>query len=233
VLSIRANDGSYDDHNFAANYSWARSRLDQGRLKVLFVYCYWRLGAAIPNLMSQVNANGGPHPRMAAMIDLESGGNANIDESVALAGDYNTLVSWLGGNDARVIGYGNQGDLRTMWQFPGHQIDVIIAGYGANPSSPNSNLVKIAHQYTDGAVAADGLPMGAPPFGNCDMNSADGLSVDALAAAVGVGVGSVTPVPPVVTPPGPPVTPAPPSVTLPTDDSIYAAIPEIWAQFQA
>lgn len=61
---------------------------------------------------------------------------------------------------------------------------MIIAGYGANPDYPG----KVAHQYSDGQGygAASGLPDGCPPFGNCDMNSADGLDPAAFAAACGI-----------------------------------------------
>lgn len=219
VLSIRSNDGTYDDHKFDVNYQWCVRSCGSGRLKFFIVYCYWRANTAIPNMIDQVNAQGGPHPRMVAMLDLESGGNANVDQSSLLTNDYNTLANWLG-NEERVIGYANLGDERTMWQHKPEHLDWILAGYGANPNDPS--LIKLAHQYTDGKGYGGGLPEGAPPFGNCDMNSADGMSVDAFAAAVGLG--SVTPSPPVVTPPGPPV-------ALPTDASIHSAIPAIWAQF--
>lgn len=195
VLSIRSNDGTYDDHKFAQNYQWCVQAVNDGRLEFFIVYCYWRNATAIPNMIDQVNAEGGPHPKMVAMIDVESGGNANVDQSTALDADYNTLVTWLGGNEERVIAYANYGDERTMWQAKPAHLDWILAGYGSNPSDPS--LVKLAHQYTDGAVGAGNLPSGAPPFGNCDMNSADGLSVQAFAAAVGLGAAT----PPVITPP--------------------------------
>jgi len=44
----------------------------------------------------------------------------------------------------------------------------------------------VAHQYTDGAGYSPNLPQGAPPFGNCDMNSADGLTPLEFAAACGI-----------------------------------------------
>jgi hypothetical protein len=79
---------------------------------------------------------------------------------------------------------------------------MILAGYGSNPNDPA--VFKIAHQYTDGKGYGGGLPEGVPPFGNCDMNSADGLSPSQLASVLGVGdVLSVTPAPP-ATPTVPP-----------------------------
>lgn len=219
VLSIRSNDGTFRDPNFARNYQWCVANCDNGRLKFFIVYFYWRPGAGdVDTHIDMVNSQGGPHPRMVTMIDLESGGNPGGDQSFELNAEYRRLVDWLG-SDQRVIGYGNQSDLRTMWQFPGSQIDVIVAGYGANPSSPNPNLIKVAHQYTDGQGYGGGLPEGAPPFGNCDMNSADGLSVEAFAMMCGITL-------PGGPPPGQPP-PPPPSegYGVPTGSAINYGMP--------
>lgn len=232
VLSIRSNDGTFQDPNFAANYQWCVNAVATGALKFFIVYYYWRTGeTGLTTHMQMVNSQGGPHPRMITMIDLESGGNPDSDQSAALNDEYKQLVAWLGGNDARVIGYGNQGDLRTMWQFPGSQVEVILAGYGANPTSPNPSLIKLAHQYTDGQDFGDDLPTGAPPFGDCDMNSADGLSVGEFASAVGLGVSVPAPLPPSPTPPPSSVPPPTTTWVLPDDDSIFAAAAVIVAQF--
>jgi hypothetical protein len=85
----------------------------------------------------------------------------------------------------RVIGYANSGDFATMWPSRPAGLRVIGAGYGVNPNLPG----QIGHQYTNGQVGASPpqLPSGCPPFGNCDMNSADGLSPQQLAAACGIG----------------------------------------------
>jgi hypothetical protein len=148
---------------------------------------------------------------MVSMIDLESGGNPSSDASNQVNSDYITLTKWLG-SEKRVIGYANLGDQRTMWQTPPARIPMIIAGYGTNPNDPA--VFKIAHQYTDGQGYGDGLPEGAPPFGNCDMNSADGFSPSQLADALGVTEPAPTPRP---TPTPTPVTPVPaPEQTLPT-----------------
>lgn len=199
VLSIRSNDGTFRDPNFVRNYQWCVNSIAAGRLSFFIVYFYWRPGSGdVDTHIDMVNKVGGPHPKMVTMIDLESGGNPGGDQSTEVNAEYNRLVAWLGGNDDRVIGYGNQSDLRTMWRFPGASIDVIVAGYGNNPDSPHPMLTKLAHQYTDGQGHGGGLPEGAPPFGNCDMNSADGMSVEEFAVAVGVA----TPTGPVITPPG-------------------------------
>jgi hypothetical protein len=185
VISIRSNDGDHVDNNFAANYQNAVAAIESGKCKFFIVYYYWRPGSdAVNNHMQLVKAQGGPHPKMVSMIDLESGGNPSSDVSNQVNSDYNTLVQWLG-NDRRVIGYSNVNDERTMWQTKPANVPMILAGYGTNPNDPS--VFKIAHQYTDGTGFGDGLPEGAPPFGNCDMNSADGFSPSQLASALGVG----------------------------------------------
>lgn len=204
VLSIRSNDGDHVDLNFAKNYAACVAACEAGQCVLFIVYYYWRPGSdAVNNHMSLISALGGPHPQMVSMIDLESGdGNPDTDVSSQVDSDYNMLAAWLG-DERRVIGYANVGDEREMWQTQPSALEWILAGYGTDPIAP-AGTFKIAHQYTDGQGYGGGLPEGAPPFGNCDMNSADGYTPTALAAALGV---SQTPTPPA--PPAPP-TPAPP-----------------------
>jgi hypothetical protein len=212
VLSIRSNDGGHADANFSANYAACVAAANDGRAVLFIVYYYWRPGgSAVTNHMRMVQAAGGPHPKMVSMIDLESGGNPTADASSQVNSDYITLTKWLG-NEKRVIGYCNVGDQRTMWQTPPAGIPMILAGYGSNPNDPA--VFKIAHQYTDGQRYGAGLPEGAPPFGNCDMNSADGLSPSQLAAALGVSVPISAPAP-VATPPLPAPAPQPALPTYP------------------
>jgi hypothetical protein len=185
VISIRSNDGDHVDKNFAANYQNAVAAVESGKCKFFIVYYYWRPGSdAVNNHMQLVKAQGGPNPKMVSMIDLESGGNPSSDVSNQVNSDYFTLQQWLG-NDRRVIGYANVNDERTMWQTKPAHVPMILAGYGTNPNDPS--VFKIAHQYTDGTGFGGGLPEGAPPFGHCDMNSADGFSPSQLASALGVG----------------------------------------------
>lgn len=204
VISIRTNDGDHMDANFAANYAAAKAAADAGQCEVIIVYYYWRPGTdAVNNHMAAVQANGGPHPKHVSMIDLESGGNPGGDKSGQVNSDYQTLSQWLG-SEKRVIGYANLNDLRTMWQFHPAAVPMILAGYGSNPNDPS--VFKIGHQYTDGTGYGDGLPEGAPPFGNCDMNSADGFSPSQLATALGVSDAAApipVPDPTPVPPPGP------------------------------
>lgn len=184
VLTIRSNDGTYRDHKFTQNYEWCANACDTGKLEFFIVYYYWRPGeTGVETHMKMVNALGGPHPKMVSMIDLESGGNPDSDQTPTLDDEYNKLVAWLG-NEQRVIAYANLGDEQTMWQAKPAHLDWILAGYGANPE--DRSLVKLAHQYTDGTGLGGGLPEGCPPFGNCDMNSADGYTPQQFAAACGI-----------------------------------------------
>jgi hypothetical protein len=183
VLSIRVCDGTYQDHNFAENYAWMKRALDDGRLAMGIVYTYVRPGwpGTVNTVRSMINDNGGLHPKVVIMLDVESGGNPNGDGSSWINATYNDMVNFTG-DPRRVIGYGNVGDLNSIWLSKPPGIRLIIAGYGANPSYPG----KIAHQYTDGNGYGGGLPEGCPPFGNCDMNSADGLSPSQFAATCGI-----------------------------------------------
>lgn len=183
VLSIRVSDGTYRDHNFAANYAWMRDALSSGRLEfgIVYTYCHanWRQNA--DTVRSMIDANGGLHPRVALMLDVEQHGNPAGDNSAWLNQLYGNLASYAG-SPARVIGYGNIYDLDSMWPNKPDGLRLIIAAYGSNPDYPG----KVAHQYTDGTGFGAPLPQGAPPFGNCDMNSADGLDPGQFAAACGI-----------------------------------------------
>jgi len=191
VLSIRSNDGTYRDHKFDTNYPRMRADLDSGKLKYGIVYAYWR-----PNwedtantMIDMINSYGGLHPRVALMIDVESGGNPGGNQSGGINAMYDKLAQFAG-NPARVFGYANSGDFFSMWQNRPSGLRVIGAGYGSNPNLPG----QIAHQYTDGTFGADqGLPMGRPPFGNCDMNVADGLDPDQFGQALGLAPASPPP----------------------------------------
>lgn len=219
-LSIRSNDGDHVDLNFAKNYAECVRACNAGEADGFFVYYYWRPGSdAVNNHMSLVKAQNGPHPRMVSMIDLETGdGNPSTDQSSQLNADYFALTQWLG-DQRRVVGYANDGDLHTLWQSkPIANLPMILAAYGSNPA--DSTVYKFAHQYTDGDGYGGGLPEGAPPFGDCDMNSADGLTPSQLANVLGVGASTPPPVPPNAPP-------APPAFAYPSTDDM---VKQMWEQ---
>ncbi|OBB35895.1 hypothetical protein [Mycobacterium sp. 852002-51961_SCH5331710] len=181
VLCIRSNDGTYRDHRWHNNYDWCRRNADTGRLTFFIVYFVWR-----PNWRETVDAFrdqvGTPHPKMAVMLDVESwGGQIRGDHSAELNATHREVGKFVG-SAAKVIGYGNVGDLNTLWSHRPPGLRLVVAAYGHNPRYRG----KVAHQYTDGAGHGGGLPEGAPPFGNCDMNSAGGLRPDVFAAACGI-----------------------------------------------
>jgi hypothetical protein len=181
VLCIRSNDGTYRDKDWAANYGWCRAAADSGKLACFIVYFVWRPNwqDAVNTLKSQV---GDPHPKMAVMLDVESwGGQIGGNQSAGINAAFGQVADWLG-DPRRVIGYGNVSDLNTLWPQKPPGVRLVIAGYGSNPSYPG----KIAHQYTNGEGYGGGLPEGAPPFGNCDMNAADGLTATAFAQTLGI-----------------------------------------------
>lgn len=243
VLCIRSNDGTYRDHKFTVNYQWCINAVESGAMDFFLVYYYWRPNTGLSTHMDMVNEAGGPHPLMVSMIDLESGGNPVQDWSDALNSEYDQLGEWLG-NPLRAIGYANHQDLLgnpdvippvpPMWSTRPPRLRLVGAGYGENPNLPG----QIAHQYTNGEGYGGGLPEGAPPFGTCDMNSADGLSVQAFAAACGLIVAGQPSPPPVITPPPPPSntgtsTPPPPAPDdlVGVGDQIFTAAPALAAQF--
>lgn len=183
VLTIRSNDGTHRDLDWSNNYAWCKRAVEDGRLAFFIVYFVWRPNwrDAVATLKSQI---GQPHPKMAVMLDVESwGGQIGGNQSSGINAAFEDIAAWLG-DRRKVIGYGNVGDLNNLWPQKPAGVRLVIAGYGSNPSYPG----KIAHQYTNGEGygARDGLPDGAPPFGNCDMNSADGLTATAFAAALGI-----------------------------------------------
>ena len=173
-LSIRSNDGTYRDHHFAQNYTWAKKSLASGRLTGLIVYFVWRTNWQDSVTTHTSMCGGRPHPKQVTMIDVESwGGHIKGDQSTGLNAARAALVKWYGGDKRRVIAYGNAGDLATLWPTRG-DIGIVLANYGSNPGFPG----KVAHQFADNYSTA--------PFGPCDINSADGRSPAQFAAQLGI-----------------------------------------------
>jgi hypothetical protein len=138
----------------------------------------WQDGVA--TLKSQV---GHPHPKMVIMLDVESwGGEITGNQSAGINAAFEDICTWLG-DRRRVIGYGNQGDLDSLWPQRPAGIRLVVAKYSTTrPNYPG----QIAHQYTDGSGYGSG-PQGSAPFGNCDHNFAYDLDPHQFAAILGVG----------------------------------------------
>lgn len=190
VICIRSNDGTYRDKKWAGNYDWCRRKTDEGRLTFFQVYFVWRPNwqDAVATLKSQV---GQPHPKMAIMLDVESwGGEITGNQSGGINAAFEDLCAWLG-DRRRVIGYGNQGDLDSLWPQRPEGVRLVVAKYSTTrPNYPG----QIAHQYTDGQGYGSG-PQSSPPFGNCDHNFAYGLDPVQFAAELGIGGGPPMPAP--------------------------------------
>jgi hypothetical protein len=175
VLAIRSNDGTYRDPKFAANFAWARRALDDGRLAALIVYCVYRTNwqQTADTMIDMVGTP--PHPKVVAMVDVESwGGQIQGNQSDGINRLYWRLADWLG-DPRRVIGYGNRGDLVTLWPMRPPNVQLVVAAYGGpRPTYPGM----LAHQHGDD-VACD-------PFGPCDGNVAYDHDVESLTAALGI-----------------------------------------------
>lgn len=183
VLAVRANDGTYRDQRFATNYEWMRGALDAGRLAAGIVYMVYRSNW-YQTLQTTKAMVGEPHPNTAFMIDLESwGGQIVGDQSHGINSLYWGLAQWLG-DRKRVIGYGNTGDLDVLWPSKPRGLRLVVAAYGSNPDYPG----KLGHQFASDHDTA--------PFGPCDINSADGYTVEEFRDAIGLGTttgGRMTP----------------------------------------
>lgn len=174
VLAIRSNDGTYKDPRFAANYAWALDAMNRGRLDILIVYTVYRTNWS-QTASIHTSMLGTSHPGVVSMIDVESwSGAISGNQSAGINGMVAQIAAFHGGNRLRVIGYGNTGDLNSLWPQKPAGMRLVVAAYGSNPSYPG----KVAHQYSDSVVTA--------PFGACDINSADGMSVADLQAAFGL-----------------------------------------------
>jgi hypothetical protein len=192
ILSIRVSDGTYQDHNFAHNYRWMSAALDSGKLVcgIVYIYCEPSASDSFNTLSGMVNANGGLHPKVVFMLDIEWDNNLNpfnTDLSPQITPLYNSLVQYTK-DPRRVIAYSTSSWMGSgIWRQSPPNMNWIMANYGANPPLPIAGT-KLAHQYTNGTGygAQSGLPDSCPPFGPCDMNSADGYTPEEFANVCGV-----------------------------------------------
>lgn len=161
-LIFRCCDGDFHDPNCGVNSAWAEKALAEGRIDGWTAYCVYRPGknAAVFGHMAALPAGG------YRMIDAESWAGAIVgDHSVEI----NQLAhSLLQRNPLHVWGYGNKGDLASIWPSRG-TLPVVVADYSAvKPSLPNM----VGWQYYGGTPnpVPAGYPTSSAPFGNCDHN---------------------------------------------------------------
>lgn len=198
-FTFRSNDGTFRDPNFDLNLEWSakatRRKIKGGRRLVGFgVYFVLRddLEGSVQTLLSQI---GGKRKwwqrdrvnRMAVVIDVESwAGKMGGDHSHQIRYARERIIRELNNrrrktrrkrhyerDRKRVVVYGNVGDLTSMAPNVG-DAQFIVAAYGLNPEYAG----KIAHQFGDHYFTA--------PFGYCDINSADGLTPEEFAVALGL-----------------------------------------------
>lgn len=180
VLSIRSNDGTYTDQNFAENYAWAMSALAAGRLRCLIVYLVYRQNWAADLATLQAAVGGAPPDGTVFMLDVESwSGAITGDNSTLINNLYGAVAAWVG-DPRRVIGYGNPSDLATLWPSKPPGAGLIIADYSDDPELAG----ELGHQFTDGTWGAP-APLAVPPFGLADVNSA-GYGIDDFCDALGL-----------------------------------------------
>lgn len=175
VFCCRANDGTFRDPNFAQNLAWAKAAADSGRLDCFIVYTVFRENweQTVATLQNMV---GVPHSKMAVMTDVETwGGEITGDHSGQINAMIGSIAAWLG-DSRRSIGYGNRGDLSSLWPGKPDYTSVVVASYGSQqPSYPGM----IGWQHTDAGPC--------DPFGTCDMNRSPGMDSAGIAAALGIG----------------------------------------------
>ncbi len=94
IFCFRSNSGNMRDTKFAANHDWAVRACQDGRLRFFIVYWFFRPGQAnIDLLMQMVTEQGGPHPRMVVMADVE-------DAAGAITGDQSAGATTRSGGHA-------------------------------------------------------------------------------------------------------------------------------------
>jgi hypothetical protein len=183
-LIFRVCDGTYRDSNFASNLAWARKAAASGKLAGYTIYAVYEPGAdTLGTIKAMV---GTPDAHVTVMIDVESwGGKITGNRSADITALWLALGTWLG-DQRRVIVYGNQNDLASIYPTRPPGVRLVVAAYtSTKPSVPGM----IGWQYSDGQTAYPtpaGWPRSSSPFGPCDHNHFDLEPAD-LAATLGVG----------------------------------------------
>lgn len=169
-LIFRCCDGTLHDPRCEQNRYWAQHAYAEGRLLGWTAYVVYR-----PGKVNDTLAHAAMLPKAGAhiMVDAESWrGAIRGDHSAGLnrlaVGLQHLFPGQIIPGLPRVWGYGNQGDLRTIW--PHRSVPVVVAAYGSTkPAVPNM----VGWQYTDGSgrwPVPAGRPESTPPFGPCDHN---------------------------------------------------------------
>jgi hypothetical protein len=161
---------NYPDADYWANYRW--SIANRGPGKKLVNLGFYNIPCVISNdeYMSIVNEQNPVHD-CVAMIDMEGwGGLVSGNHSAQLNDLANRLRARQNGRADLVWGYGNRGDLGSIWPSRPSWMGVVVAGY--NNNDPRDEIANCAAwQYTNGSENHTSWPSSTPPFGNCDHNA--------------------------------------------------------------
>lgn len=163
-LIFRCCDGDFADPNCDTNARWATKATAAGKMIGWTAYVVYRPGQNQSILNHVAGLPAGGH----VMIDVESWPK---NGQPTIRGDHSAEINQLANalaktHPGRVWGYGNRGDLASIWPNRG-SIPLVVASYGATkPQIPNM----IGWQYTDGSWAIPGKPNVSAPFGACDHN---------------------------------------------------------------
>ena len=159
---FRVCDGTFVDPKFAVNRTWAESAVAKGKITGYTVYCVYRPGVDVLGVVKA--AVGKPSKHVTVMVDIESwSGQISGDHSAAITTLIHSLGIWLG-DSRRVLAYGNQGDLASIYPHRPSALRLVVAAYGSvQPNVPGL----IGWQYSDGQTkwpVPDGYPRASKPF---------------------------------------------------------------------
>lgn len=167
-FTARISDGTFLDPQWGGNSAWGKKNAG-GKIIGFNGYHVYRAISVSQQFEFIQQHCPSLSPRQGAMIDIESWkGTISGNHSPQLNQLAGLLAGWLGSWN-RVIAYGNQGDLNSLFPDPDPRIRFILAGYGSKPSHANM----LGWQYSDGDArwsVPTGWARGTAPFGNCDMN---------------------------------------------------------------
>jgi hypothetical protein len=184
VLSFRVMFGNgYLDPKFLANANEVAKLYSAGKISGAILYTVYLGNQSVASQYAATWKAIGPTAPpwlLGIMIDVERWGG----QSYAISGNHSTQLNQLFGMHAHkmghwngCIGYGNSGDLASIWPQRDPRCHVIVASYGASLTY-KSVRGAIGQQYTDGQTkwgVPSGLPTSTPPFGSCDHNVLPGF----------------------------------------------------------
>lgn len=169
VMFRAVNDPGRLDFKASQNLAWAASARARGRIANFGVYVI-PVTTSIGNILARLDQLGVPRD-CVVMIDMESwGGQVRGNQSVTCNALAEALRTRQNGRSDLVWGYGNRGDLASIWPSRPSWLGVIVAAYGQDSiSAPGVNM--IGWQYCSTGNNRTSWPSSTAPFGPCDHNA--------------------------------------------------------------